>query len=65
VPEAEEPRQVVVTFGRSVTDEDLARLQEHAEVIDAALFRPEVDEDHVHNHVVVIDHGPGDPFIEP
>jgi hypothetical protein len=64
MPGVPESRHVIVTFGRSVNDEDLARLQEHADVVDAALFNIQVDEDHVHSHPVIGPHWPvGDPAV--
>jgi hypothetical protein len=59
--DASSTSQVVITFGRPVTDDDLEQLKATADVVEAALYRGHIDEDHVHG-VVISNHGPiGDP----
>jgi hypothetical protein len=41
-------RHVQVTFGRDVTDEDLQKLQQHADVLTARRMPIDADQDHVH-----------------
>ena len=44
-------RHVVVQFGRDVTDDDLRRMQQDDDVVEARMIAEDVvDEDHVHVH---------------
>jgi hypothetical protein len=45
----EASRDVVVTFGRDVTEEDLRRLRAHADVLTVQRAQIDVDQDHVHD----------------
>jgi hypothetical protein len=57
------PRNIVVTFGRPVTDEDLELLKETADVIETAFLPGFGDEDHDHVHIGV--KGPPKPVGDP